>query len=328
VDLDIVFLGTSGSGPTAQRSPSATLLRRGGDRLLVDCAEGTQRQLMRSSIGLPELREVFLTHFHADHYLGLPGMLKTFSLRGRTEPLTIYGPRGLRRFLDDQASLFGIGNLSYPYELRELEPGDELDRGDYRLVAFPVRHRVRALGFALVERPRPGRFDVEAADALGVPSPRRGDLQRGNPVELEDGRTVTPEQVLGPARPGRKLVLAGDTTPSESVLEIAAGAEVLVHEATFCEDELARARETWHSTAADAARIAQAADVSMLALTHLSGRYSGGDVRREAAEVFANTVVPRDFDVIEVPYPERGPPQLVKGGALPARDAEPVSSPR
>jgi ribonuclease Z len=328
VDLDLVFLGTSGSGPTAQRSPSATLLRRGGDRILVDCAEGTQRQLMRSSVGLPELREVFLTHFHADHYLGLPGMLKTFALRGRTEPLTIYGPRGLGRFFGDQAGLFGIGNLTYPYELRELEVGDELDRGDHRIVAFPVRHRVRALGYALIERPRPGRFDVEAADALGVPPQRRGDLQRGNAVELGDGRTVSPEEVLGPPRPGRKLVLAGDTMPAESVLEIASGAEVLVHEATFCEDERERARETWHSTAADAARIAQAADVSMLALTHISSRYSGGDVRREAAEVFPNTVVPRDFDVIEVPYPERGPPQLVKGGALPAREAEAVSSPR
>src|SRR5438270_847397 len=156
---------------------------------------------MRSSIGLPELREVFFTHFHADHYLGLPGMLKTFSLRGRTELLTIYGPRGLRRFLSDQASIFGIGNLTYPYELRELDPGDELDRGDYRLIAFPVRHRVRALGYALEERPRPGRFDVEAADALGVPPPRRGQLQRGGAVELADGRTVVPDQGLGPARP-------------------------------------------------------------------------------------------------------------------------------
>jgi ribonuclease Z len=328
VDLDVVFLGTSGSGPTAQRSPSATLVRRGGDRLLVDCGEGTQRQLMRSSIGLPELRDVFLTHFHADHYLGLPGMLKTFGLRGRTEPLTIYGPLGLSRFFAGQAGLFGIGALPYPYELRELEPGDDLDRGDYRIVPFPVRHRVRALGYAIVEPPRPGRFDVEAADALGVPPPRRGDLQGGTAVELPGGRIVTPEQVLGPPRPGRKLVLAGDTMPAESVLEVATGAEVLVHEATFCEDERERAAETSHSTAADAARIAQAADVSMLALTHLSGRYSGGDVRREASEFFPNTVVPRDFDVIEIPFTERGQPQLVKGGALPARDAEPVSSPR
>ena len=328
MDLDIVFLGTSGSGPTAQRSPAATLIRRGGDRILVDCAEGTQRQLMRSSIGLPELPEVFLTHFHADHYLGLPGMLKTFGLRGRTEPLTIYGPRGLSRFFAEQAGLFGIGALPYPYELRELEPGDELGRGDYRLVAFAVRHRVRALGYALIEPPRPGRFDVEAADALGVPAPRRGALQRGETIELDSGRSVTPDEVLGPPRAGRKLVFAGDTMPSESVLEIAARADVLVHEATFCEDERERAHETWHSTAADAARVALAADVSMLALTHLSGRYSGGDVRREAAEIFPSTVVPRDFDVIEVPYPERGEPQLVKAGALPVREAEPLSSPR
>src|SRR5947207_15612621 len=192
MDLDIVFFGTSGSVPTAQRAPTALLVRRGGERMLFDCSEGTQRQMLRSTIGLPELREVFLTHFHADHYLGLPGMLKTFGLRGRTEPLTIYGPRGLARFFADQSGLFGIGALPYPYELRELEPDEELDRGDYRLVAFPVRHRVRALGYALVEPPRPGRFDVEAADALGVPAPRRGKLQRGENVELPDGRIVTP----------------------------------------------------------------------------------------------------------------------------------------
>ncbi len=309
-----MFLGTSGSMPTAERSPTAILLRRGGERLLFDCAEGTQRQLLLSSVGLVELREIFLTHYHADHYLGLPGMLKTFALRGRETPVTIYGPPGLRQLFGALRRIFG--SLTYEYELRELAPGEELLRQGYRLVPFPVEHGVAALGYALVEDERPGRFDVAAADALGVPAgPERGLLQRGQAVVLPDGRTVYPEQVLGPPRPGRKVVLSGDTGPARSVVEAARGADVLVHEATFLEEEAARARETAHSTALDAALVAREAGVSLLALTHLSTRYSGGQVAREARAVFPDTVVPRDFDIIEVGFRERGGPRLVKGGA-------------
>jgi ribonuclease Z len=324
VDLDLVFLGTSGSMPTAQRAPAGLLLRRGGERLLFDCAEGTQRQLLRSNVGLIELREIFLTHYHADHYLGLPGMLKTFALRGREVPITIYGPPGLRDLFGALRRIFG--RLTYTVELKELRPGDQLIREDYRLEAFAVAHGVSAVGYALVEEARPGRFDVQAADALGVPSgPERGALQRGESVTLADGTTITPNKVLGPARPGRKVVIAGDGGPSESVIETARKADVLVHEATFCEDERERARETMHSTAAEAAEVARLAGVQLLALTHLSTRYGGGDVAREARAVFPETVVPRDFDVIEIPFRERGAPQLVKGGAL-DRPPEPVSS--
>jgi ribonuclease Z len=331
VDLDLVFLGTSGSMPTAQRAPAATLVRRGGERLLVDCAEGTQRQLLRSTVGLLELEQVFLTHYHADHYLGLPGMLKTFALRGRTLPITIYGPPGLRDLFVSLRRIFG--RLTYGYDLVELQPGAELDRGDYVLRAFPVEHEVAALGYALVERPRPGRFDVEAADALGVPAgPERGALQAGEPVTLPDGRTIAPDAVLGPPRRGRTIVITGDTAPAESVVEVAQGADVLLHEATFCEEERERARETAHSTAAQAAELARRAGVGLLALTHLSTRYFGPDVAAEARAIFPDTVVPRDFDVIEIPFPERGPPRLVKGGAAhrggeaARRVPEPVSS--
>jgi ribonuclease Z len=315
VDLDLVFLGTSGSMPTAQRAPSALLLRRGGERLLFDCGEGTQRQLLTSSIGLLELREVFLTHFHADHYLGLPGMLKTFALRGRELPITVYGPRGLRGLFAALQRIFGT--LAFPLELREFAPGEVLERGDYRLETFAVAHGVSAVGYALVEEPRPGRFDVEAADALGVPvGPERGALQRGEPVTLADGRVLTPNLVLGPARPGRKVVIAGDGGPSKLVVNAASGADVLVHEATFLEEERERARETGHSTALDAAQVALAANVRLLALTHLSSRYFGPDVRREAQTLFPETVVPKDFDIIDVRFQERGGPRLVKGGAL------------
>jgi ribonuclease Z len=319
VDLDLVFFGTSGSVPTAQRAPSALLVRRGGERLLFDCGEGTQRQLLRSTVGLIELREVFLSHFHADHYLGLPGMLKTFALRGREVPLDVYGPPGVRELFSTLRRVFG--KLTYALEVVELEPGDVLEREDYNLVTFPVAHGVQALGFALVEHPRPGRFDVSASDALGVPpGPERGLLQAGESVQLADGRVVTPDEVLGEPRPGRKVVLSGDTAPSPTVLEAARGAEVLVHEATFLEEERERARETAHSTALEAAEIARDADVGLLALTHLSNRYFGPEVVREARTIFPETVVPKDFDVIDVPFPERGVPQLVKGGVKHGRE--------
>ena len=310
--------------PTAQRAPAAILVRRGRERLLFDCAEGTQRQLQRSSVGLPDLEEIFITHFHADHFLGLPGMLKTFALRGREAPITIYGPPGLSDLFSSLKRIFG--KLTYPYELVELSPGDSLEREDYRLTTFSVAHGVSSVGYALVEDDRPGRFAVETADSLGVPSgPERGALQRGEPVTLADGRVVTPDQVLGEPRPGRTIVIAGDTGPSPTVVEAARGAELLVHEATFLEDERDRARETAHSTALEAAELARDAEVSMLALTHLSNRYFGPEAAREARAVFPDTVVPRDFDVIEIPFPERGSPELHKGGAQQRRlDSAPV----
>jgi ribonuclease Z len=314
VDLDVVFLGTSGSAPTAQRATSATLIRRGGERLLIDCGEGTQRQLLRSDIGLVDLEHVFLTHFHADHYLGLPGMLKTFALRGRELPLTVYGPEGLRDLFGALRRVFGT--LTYPVETVELEPGDELGRGEYVLRAFAVDHGARSLGYVLAESDRPGRFDVEIADSLGVPPGReRGLLQRGEAIVLPNGETVASDQVLGPARAGRTIALTGDTAPTASVVDAASGADLLVHEATFCADERDRARETRHSTAAEAALAAQAAGVRLLALTHVSSRYFGSEVAEEARQVFPDTVVPRDFDVVEIPFPERGSPVLVPRGA-------------
>jgi ribonuclease Z len=319
VDLDVVFLGTSASAPTARRAPAALLVRRGGDRLLFDCGEGTQRQLLRSSIGLVDLEEVFITHLHADHYLGLPGLLKTFALRMRETPLTVYGPTGLHELVEALRRVFG--RLSYPVDLVELRPGEALERDGYELLAFPVTHRVAALGYALVERERAGRFDDALADALGVPfGPERGHLQRGESITLADGRVVTPDELVGPPRRGRTVVYTGDTTPAEAVALLFPGADLLVHEATFGEEELERARETMHSTAAGAAGVAAAAGVALLALTHLSPRYVGPELLREAREIFPATVAPRDFDLVEVPFPERGAPTLVKGGALPERE--------
>ena len=321
MDLDLVFLGTSASMPTAQRAPAALLLRRGGERLLFDCAEGTQRQLQRSTVGLVDVEDIFLTHFHADHFLGLPGMLKTFALRGRDEvPLTVHGPKGLDALFNAMRPF--IGRLPYPLTLTELEAGDRLERGEYALEAVAVEHGVNALGYALVEHARPGRFDVAAADALGVPPGReRGMLQGGDPITLSDGTVVTPDEVLGPARPGRKIVITGDTAPSPHVVQAAHEADLLVHEATFGTEERDRARETMHATAAEAAEVARLAAVRLLALTHVSTRYFGSELLDEAREIFPETVVPRDFDVIEVPFPESGQPRLVKRGARPVRSA-------
>jgi ribonuclease Z len=320
VDLDIVFLGTAGSMPTAQRAPAALLVRRGGDKLLFDCAEGTQRQLLRSSVGLLDLEEIFVTHFHADHVLGLPGMFKTFALRGRELPLKVYGPRGLVDLLGSLKRV--VGKLTYELQLVEVEPGDVLERDGYRLATFGVAHGVSAVGWSLIEATRPGRFDVAAADALGIPNgPERGALQRGERV----GK-VSPEDVLGPPRPGRKLVITGDTAPCEEIVEAAWGADVLVTEATFAEEERDRAEETNHQTATQAAEVARRSNIGLLALTHLSNRYFGPEIADEARAIFPETVVPRDFDTVEVPYAERGTPHLVKGGASRRREQEVVSS--
>jgi ribonuclease Z len=305
VDLSLFFAGTAGSVPTARRGLPALLLRAGGERLLFDCGEGTQQQLLRS-VGLPELDAVFITHFHLDHWLGLVGMLKTFDLRAREKPLTIHGPPGLRALFTGLRPL--LGRLGYPLDLIELEAHAEVRFGGYLVASFPVKHRVDALGYAFVEDVRPGRFDADAARALGVPEgPDFGRLQRGETV---DG--VRPEQVMGEPRPGRRIVISGDTAPCQTVEVYAHAADVLVHEATFLDQELGRARETGHSTARQAAEIAHDAGVKLLALTHLSTRYFPREVRAEAQTVFANTLVPRDFDAIDVPFPERGEPQLVK----------------
>jgi len=305
MDLDVFFAGTGGSVPTARRGMPALLLRRGGEKLLFDCGEGTQRQLVRS-VGLPEVDQILLTHFHADHWLGLPGMLKTFDLRDRERPLTVRGPRGLRELMKMMRVVYG--RVRYELTVEELEPGTELRGDGYTLAAVAVQHRVPALAWVLWEDERPGHLDAAAAERLGVaPGPAFGRLQRGETV---DG--VRPEQVVGPARAGRKLVVSGDTAPSDSLRVAAHEADLLVHEATFAEEERDRAAQTGHSTAGDAAGLARDAGVRLLALTHVSTRYGGHEIRDEARAVFEPTVVPRDFDTIEIPFPERGEPRLLR----------------
>ncbi len=316
MDLSLFFLGTAGSVPSARRGLPAVLVRRGGGRLLFDCGEGTQRQLLRS-VGLLDLDTIFITHFHADHWLGLPGMLKSFALRERSEPLTVYGPRGLGELMGVMRVIYG--RLPYGLDIEELEPAQTVTRDGYLIAAVPVRHRSEgAFGYALVEEPRPGHLDARLAAELGVtPGPDFGRLQRGETV---DG--VKPEQVMGATREGRKVVISGDTAPCEALALAAHQADVLVHEATFAEEESERARLTLHSTAVQAATLARDAEVRLLALTHVSARYPGGELREEARAVFAATEAPRDFDTIEVPFPERGPATLVRWSERQARERE------
>lgn len=305
MDLSLVFAGTAGSVPTARRGLPALLLRAGGDRILFDCGEGTQRQLLRS-VGLLDLDAIFLTHLHADHWLGLPGMLKSFDLRDRERELLVYGPPGMAMLLGSVRAAYG--RLGYPLEVVELEAGDALEWDGYEVEAFNVSHRGRAFGYAIVEDDRPGRFDAGRARALGVAEgPDFGRLQAGETV---DG--VRPEQVMGEARRGRRIVLSGDTAPCETLRAQAAGADVLVHEATFLHEDRERARETGHSTARQAAELAAEADVRLLVLTHVSQRYHPRDVREEARAIFPATELPRDFDQVVVPFPEKGEPTLVR----------------
>ncbi|MGI5939532.1 MAG: ribonuclease Z [Thermoleophilia bacterium] len=304
MDLRLLFLGTAGATPTVDRGCSATLLIRGGERILIDCGEGTQRQLMKSA-GLARINMILLTHLHGDHYLGLPGLLKTWSLMGRTEPLLLYGPDGLYELMRDAERL--IGRPHFPLLVEEAAPGIVLEGEDYWLKAASVDHGIPGLAWCLEEQSRPGLFRPEWATALGVaPGPAFGRLQRGETVVTVDGREVHPGEVMESSRQGRKVVVSGDTRPADTVITLATGASVLVHEATFGWDENDRAIETRHSTAREAAEVARAAGVGLLVLTHISSRHNWRELRAEARAVFPNTVLPRDFDVLMVPYPEKG----------------------
>jgi ribonuclease Z len=310
--LTITFLGTSAARPTVERGVSALAVMREGETLLFDCGEGTQRQLMRYGVGFT-FADIFFTHFHADHFLGITGLVRTLALQGRTEVLHLYGPRGAERHLGAALKL-GVEHAAFELEIHELRPGDRLPRGEYDLEVVEVRHGRDAVGYAIREHQRLGRFDPDRAHELGVPEgPLWGRLHRGESVEWEepaDGgagvrRTADPADLVGPPRPGRLVVYSGDTRPCESVVAASEGADVLVHEATFGQEEQDRAKETEHSTALEAAQVALAAKVRRLVLTHLSARYSAiPDVLRdEAREVFRETTVARDGMVLDVPFP-------------------------
>jgi len=301
--LSVTFLGTGAACPTIDRNVAALAVQREGETLLFDCGEGTQRQMMRSGVSFA-LTEIFFSHWHADHFLGITGLLRTLGLLDRTAPMTLYGPRGAERILGAAVTL-GFERPKFKVEIVELKAGEVLKRDGYDLHVVPADHRTDSVGYALVEHLRLGRFDPDHARTLGIPEgPLWGKIHKGESIVLPDGRTVAPEELVGKSRPGRRLVYSGDTRPCPTIIEASKGADLLVHEATFGDDEAARARETGHSTAREAAGVAREAGALRLALTHLSARYSreAPELLAEAQEVFPETVIARDGMKIEVPF--------------------------
>ena len=304
MSLSVRLLGTSASRPTVERNVASLAVVREGETLLFDCGEGTQRQMMRYGVSFG-LEDIFFTHFHTDHVIGVIGLMRTMSLQGRTDRLRLWGPRGALRMLK-RAEEFGMDRLSFPLEITELDPDQRVARKDYAIVPFAVDHRgARALGYAVVEEDRKGRFNPDRARELGVPEgPLWGDIHRGRPATLADGRVVEPSELVGLPRPGRKVVISGDTRPTTTTVEMARGADLLVHEATFGDEEAGRAMETGHSTAREAAAVARDAGADALLLYHFSARYSrdAAELGKEARQCFERTIVGKDGMEVDVPF--------------------------
>lgn len=300
--LSVSFLGTSAAWPSAQRNVSSTALKWGSEILLFDCGEGTQRQLQKSGLSYMAVRTIFLTHLHGDHHYGLPGLLKTMQLNERTEPLDIVGPPGLRDLMAVYARLARVDD-QFPVTVTELADGDVWTAQVYKVAARKLDHGIYNLGYAFMEPDRPGRFDKPTALELGVPEgPLFRKLQQGESVQTADGDAVRPDQVMGAPRKGRKVVVTGDTGPCEALVEMAADSDLLIAEATYCQDMVEKAAEYGHMTAAQAAEMARRSNVRRLVLTHLSPRYTDDERHREeATAVFPTTEVARDLMTLEVP---------------------------
>ena len=307
MSLRVTFLGTGGAVPTTERAPSALFVNREGDRLLFDCGEGTQRGMMRYGTGFG-IDHLFVSHLHGDHVLGIPGLVQTLGFNDRSEPLTIHCPPGTDEDLHDLVHAIGH-DPAFEIRIETVAPGEAaLTADDYEIRAFETTHRTQSQGYVLTEDDRPGRFDRPKAESLGVPvGPKFGRLHSGESVEAEDGTVIEPEQVVGPSRPGRKLVYTADTRPRERTVEVAANADLLVHDATFADDMADRARDTAHSTGREAGEIASRANATRLALVHISSRYAGdaSPIVSDAREAFDGIcLLPDDGDRIEVPFPE------------------------
>lgn len=304
--LTVTFLGTAGSLPTPERSPSAVLINREGELILFDCGEGTQRQMMRAKTGMMRLDYIFITHHHADHILGIPGLLETMAFQGRKEPLTIVGPVRTAEVVDlfDRLCYY---SRKFPVRALELEAGDTVRMDGCEVEAIRTVHSVPSIGYCLREDPRPGRFNRERAMELGVPpGPLFGRLQRGDAVAGE-GRVVRPEDVMGPSRPGRKVVYTGDSRPTPEIEEASRGADLLIHDGSLGDEMGAWAVETMHSTAGEAAELAERAGVRKLVLTHISSRYSDdvGPLLADARRHFPEVLVAEDLMKIEVKLRDR-----------------------
>jgi ribonuclease Z len=306
--MRITFLGTAAARPTVGRNVSSIVLQREGDTMMFDCGEGTQRQMMRFATGFA-IDDIFFSHLHADHYLGVIGLLRTMGLQARETPIRLWVPQGGEALIE-QAVHLGVERVPFEVRIQSLTPGESVVREEYSIEPFRTAHGSGSLGYAVVEKTRLGRFNPERARELGVPEgPMWGLLHRGQTVTV-DGRSVTPADVVGQPRPGRKVVYSGDTRPCREVVEASRNADLLIHEATFGRDEAERAQQTGHSTAREAARVAREAGVLRLVLTHFSPRYADDprSLEREARRLFPETTAAFDGLVLEVPYRDEAPP--------------------
>jgi ribonuclease Z len=280
------------------------MMNREGELLLFDCGEGAQQQMMRAKTGL-SISSIFITHWHGDHFLGIPGLVQTLSFQGRREPLEIFGPEGIEKFVHYILSL-GYYRLRFEVRTRKVKAGDVIKRGGYEIIVVETDHSIPSVCYVLNEERRLGRFNPEKAMELEVkPGPLFSKLHHGESVFVK-GREIKPDEVVGPPRPGRKIVYTGDTRPCTSVIEASKDADLMIHDGMFCEDLRDWAIESKHSTAAEAADIAKQAGAKQLVLTHISSRYSESvkELLKEAKGVFENTIVARDRMVIEIPYPD------------------------
>ena len=299
--LSIVFLGTSGSWPTVKRNVSSIAVKRASEIILFDCGEGTQRQFQKSNLSYMQISKIFITHFHGDHFLGLPGLIQTMQLNDRDKPLHIYGPTGIVTITQQLLSL-GYFRPSYEIIAHEIKDGESIEFDDYFIRALAVRHNVPNLAYSLEENLRPGKFNKPKALKLGIPEgPLFSKLQHGETITLKNGKKITPKMVLGPPRQGRKIVISGDTRPCDEIIDFSQNADVLVHDATFDSELEDIANEYGHTTAYQAAEIAKRAEVEMLFLTHISPRYLDPLVlESDARKIFKNSFVPKDFQEIEI----------------------------
>ncbi len=302
--MEIVFLGTSGSLPSPQRNVAAIAVKRGGEIILMDCGEGTQRQFMHSKLSFMQVNRILITHLHGDHFLGVPGLIMTMTLNDRSAPLEIFGPRGTVETVQTLVRL-GHFNPGFKVVVRDLTPGEEAAAAEYTIRCIASPHQVPTLAFALEERMRPGRFNVERARELGLPpGPLYRRLQTGETI-THRGRVITPDMVLGPPRRGRKIVYTGDTTPNPDLEWFARDCDVLIHDSTVESALEGKANEYGHSSARQAAQAAVGCRARKLFLTHISPRYGDPSViEAEARAIFPEAVVALDFMEYSVPYPE------------------------
>jgi ribonuclease Z len=304
--MRVLFLGTAGSVPTLERSLPAVLVQRGNEQFMFDCGEGVQRQMLRAKTGFHKKMKIFISHMHGDHVLGLPGLLQTMALMDRQRKLEVYGPEGIANFLQCVKETLQFG-LTFPVEIREIySAGIVCEEEEYTVSAVKSNHVVPSLAYALVEKPRPGKFYPEKARALGVPEGELWSrLQRGCEVKLSDGRTVRAEDVLGLPRKGRKIVYTGDTRPFEGFTSFATGADLVIHDATLDDALAEKAVMDGHSTPSEAALQALCAKAERLVLTHISARYPNAKLLLDQArKIFGNVVVAEDFLELELPLSE------------------------